>query len=127
MTSPWQYFTLDELSCRGENCCEHQMLMDPGFMQKIVRIRRLLGFPFAVTSAYRCPLHNSKVSHTGENGPHTTGHAIDIACWSDDAFLIVKAAMDAGVFTGIGVNQRGNQRFVHLDDIKRERRRMWSY
>lgn len=121
-SSPWQYFTNEELYCR---CCG-QMGMHNDFMSKIVILRRELGFAFPVTSGYRCPIHNSNVSSTGETGPHTTGRAIDIGVSYGNAVKLLKAAVHSDMFTGIGINQKGSGRFIHLDDIP-EREAIWTY
>jgi uncharacterized protein YcbK (DUF882 family) len=47
-------------------------------MDLLQEAREVLG-PLRITSAFRCSEHNSNVSKTGPNGPHTTGKAIDIA------------------------------------------------
>ena len=127
-SSGYQYFTVEELSCHGEDCCHGQASMDPEFMPKIVTLRRELGFPFIPSSAYRCPLHNSRVSKTGETGPHTTGRAIDILCCYDQAVQLLEAAILSGMFTGFGLNQKGDpeDRFIHLDDIPGPKR-IWTY
>lgn len=120
--SPWQYFTQEELACK---CCG-QSLMHPEFMPKIVILRRELGFPFPVTSAYRCAVHNQEVSKTGLNGPHTTGRAIDLGVSYQQAIELLKAAIFSDMFTGIGINQKGSHRFIHLDDIPGPDR-LWTY
>lgn len=121
----YRYFTRQELQCK---CCgaEH---MDAGFMRKLEVFREAAGFPFVVTSAYRCPAHNSRVSSTGANGPHTTGRAIDIAVRGDRAYYLITRAAEYG-FTGIGVSQKGASRFIHLDDLDAPdypRPGAWSY
>lgn len=93
------------------------MEMDPEFMRHIVALRRQLGFPLPVTSAYRCPEHNQRVSSTGPDGPHTTGRAIDIAVQGRDALRLLEAALTTHYFTGIGIHQRGDGRFIHLDAL----------
>ena len=121
--SPYQYFSLEELSCR--HCGE--MHMDSGFMAKLVAIRRELGFPLPVTSGYRCPAHNAAVSETGINGPHTTGHAVDIAISGERAYRLLRAALAHGM-TGIGIKQHGDGRFIHLDDLDGPTRPwIWGY
>tara|TARA_R110000824_G_scaffold75670_3_gene191883 strand:- start:495 stop:809 length:315 start_codon:yes stop_codon:yes gene_type:complete len=104
--------------------------MDSEFMRKLEQLRVIMDRSFIVTSAYRSPEHNDKVSSTGLTGPHTTGRAIDIsmASWYADAYILVAAAMKLG-FTGVGVKMNGEQsgRFIHLDDLKDNRPRIWSY
>jgi len=99
-------------------------------MRKVIEMRKFLGFPFFVSSGYRCPDYNDIVSTTGRNGPHTTGRAIDILCDYEQAFLILSNAKRFG-FTGVGVKQKGVNRFIHLDDltgsVNRPRPTVWSY
>ena len=127
--SPWQYFSVEELSCR---CGCGLMNMDNVFMTKVVALRRELGWPFIVSSASRCSAHNQKVSNTGPNGPHTTGHAIDIVCSHEKALGLVSSALQHGI-TGLGVSQKGDvvKRFIHLDDLlppkHSPRPNIWSY
>ena len=121
--SPYQYFDLHELSC---SCCGDMAMVDE-FMAKVVAMRRELGFPFVVTSAYRCPEHNNQVSTTGADGPHTTGRALDVAVSYEQAHRFLKSALEYGMM-GIGINQRGSSRFIHIDDLKTAGRpRVWSY
>jgi uncharacterized protein YcbK (DUF882 family) len=125
----WEYFSEDELKCK---CGCGKSDMDPEFMRKLIRLRRYLEFPFPVTSAYRCPEYNQRVSSTGPNGPHTTGRAIDIGVSGGRAYMLASAARSFG-FTGIGLKQHGRHegRFVHLDDlgksITRPRPWIWTY
>lgn len=120
------YFSDAELGC---SCCGKN-LVDQEFLSKLNALRAFLDFPFNVTSGYRCPDHNENVSSTGRNGPHTTGRAVDIFCSHKQAFDIVTNARNFG-FTGIGVKQRGEGRFIHLDTLSetpnRPRPHVWSY
>jgi len=125
--SAYQYFTIEELQCHGKDCCDGQYDMNHEFMVKLVSMRRELGFPLKLTSAYRCPLHNSRVSHTGETGPHTTGHSVDISIGGKKAFQVIACAIRHGM-TGIGVKQHGRDRFIHIDDLTGPTREwVWSY
>ena len=117
-----KFFTKKELSC---SCCGKNK-MDDKFMDIISDIRTELGFPFIVTSAYRCPEYNDKVSSTGRNGPHTTGKAIDILVDRNKAYQLLELAFLKGI-KGIGVSQKGNVRFIHLDECDRPFRTVWSY
>lgn len=99
-------------------------------MKRIELLRLAFGNPMIVSSAARCPKHNIDVSETGENGPHTTGRAIDFSVSGADARKLVHLAIEYG-FTGIGVNQKGDKRFVHVDDladgIGQPRPWIWTY
>lgn len=125
MNSPWQYFTMKELTCQ---CGCGRMEMDTTFMAIIVSIRRELGFPLWGTSGFRCQEHNNNISTTGFDGPHTTGKALDIIISYERAFLLMGSALRHGI-TGIGVKQKGPRltRFIHLDSLESPRPRIWSY
>lgn len=111
----WQYFADKELQCK---CGCGQANMQPNFMKKLIALREYLEFPFTITSAYRCPQYNDKVSSTGKQGPHTTGRAIDIAVFGEQAYQLLRYA-PCFQFTGMGVKQTGShtQRFIHIDDL----------
>ena len=120
------HFTDAELTCK----CGCGMLPKPDFMAKVEVLRVYLGFSLPVSSAARCPDYNDKVSSTGRTGPHTTGRAIDFAVSHGVAHRVLKAALDSG-FTGIGVQQKGGGRFIHVDDLPnadgQPRPTVWSY
>jgi len=120
-----QYFSKAELQCK---CGCEQAPMDPQFLMMLDELREKLNKPLRVSSGFRCPSHNSKVSGTGETGPHTTGKAIDLAVDRAFAYETLRASMAMG-FTGIGVKQKGGGRFLHLDTIITEglRPTIWSY
>ena len=65
-----------------------------------------------------------------EPGAHASGYACDIGVRGADALQIVGIALQLG-FTGIGVNQKGSGRFIHLDILnstpQRPRPTIWSY
>ena len=132
---PYRNFSRAELMCR---CGCQRMEMDHEFMLKIQRMRAVSEKPFTVTSAFRCPEHNNNVSSTGYDGPHTTGHAIDLQFFGNDAFALLELVFtdsDEWIreFTGIGVSQKGSHgaRFIHLDDLPnapgQPRPWIWSY
>jgi len=109
---------------------EHHM--DPDFMLIIELIREDYDKPMKVSSAYRTPDYNEKVSSTGLTGPHTTGQAIDIVVSGTDALHLIHVALDSGI-VGIGVSQKGphGKRFIHLDNLPdapgQPRPWLWSY
>lgn len=109
----WKYFdpkTDPKLTC---SCGCGRMEMNDKFMQDLDAIRAGAGFPFRITSGYRCPSYNSKVSTTGQRGPHTTGRAVDIAAsTSSQRLAIIEAAQRAG-FRRFGVAKT----FVHIDNL----------
>ena len=71
----YKYFTEKELECKH---CEEQGI-DPAFMQKVDKLRDKMGFPFPITSAYRCPEHPIEARKSSP-GAHASGQALDITC-----------------------------------------------
>lgn len=112
-----------ELTCK----CGCGMLPQLSAVQRLEKLRASCGFPFPLSSAARCSKHNTEVSTTGAAGPHTTGRAFDIAVSGQQAFILVKKALEFG-YTGVGISQKGFVRFVHIDDIASDKRpAIWSY
>jgi uncharacterized protein YcbK (DUF882 family) len=104
--------------------------MDAVFLEQLDELRHMYGKPLIITSGYRCPDHNAAVSATGRTGPHTTGRAADLRVDRRDALQLLKLALALN-FTGIGVNQKGNGRFLHVDNLPnahgQPRPTIWSY
>lgn len=121
IASEWPHFSMAELQCR---CCG-QMKMTPGFMTRLEQLRITHAKPMRITSAYRCPDYNAKISKTGAHGPHTTGMAIDVLVSGYEAWELVHAAVGHG-FAGFGIKQHGEhkKRFIHLDLLQP---RIWTY
>lgn len=123
-----EHFSDNELKCK---CGCGRAEMDQRFMRRLEELRVAFGRSMPVTSGFRCPGHNAKVSHTGDAGPHTTGKAVDIQISGDSAYYLLLLAFQMG-FTGLGISQRGAHagRFVHIDDLPVDqypRPRVWSY
>lgn len=115
-------FSKEEFDCKetGEN------EMQPEFMERLQRVRTRYGKPMRVNSGYRSPQHSIEVRKS-KPGTHTKGRAVDIGSNGQEAYQIAKIAFEEG-FTGIGIAQKGNLRFVHLDDLEDgPRPNMWSY
>jgi uncharacterized protein YcbK (DUF882 family) len=121
-----RYFKREEFTCK--HCGVEKM--DAAFLTLLDELRHRCGFPLPITSGYRCPTHNQKVSSTGPNGPHTTGKAADIGVSRHRAYDVLRHAIALG-FTGIGVQQKGEVRYLHLDTLTEPqaapRPTVWSY
>lgn len=115
-----KHFTREELQCK---CGCGKMETPTPFILRLEHLRVTVGFPLPISSGYRCPDHNDKVSSTGRDGPHTRA-AVDIAVQGQEAYLLLAAAIRQG-FVGVGVQQKGSGRFIHLDD--RTSPAIWSY
>ena len=120
-------FSSKELSC--SHCGENKF--DQKTLDALQELREAIGKPIKLSSAYRCPEHNDKVSGSGKSGPHTTGCAIDILCSGKAAHEILTFAMiRSSIWKGIGVSQKGEHksRFLHLDTLETDMRPwVWSY
>lgn len=112
-------FTKSEFDCKetGENEMEHS------FMVRLQKLREAYGKPMRITSGYRSINHTIE-ARKSTPGTHTQGIACDIAVDRADAVHLLHLALELR-FNGIGVQQKGNSRFIHLDT--RENPTIWSY
>jgi uncharacterized protein YcbK (DUF882 family) len=83
--------------------------------------------PLSITSGYRCPSHNASVSSTGEAGPHTTGHSLDISV-KDSQHRKQLIDWFATKVTGLGIAKS----FIHIDNLTSDngfdmRPNAWKY
>jgi len=115
-------FKAAEFNC--SHCGKNEM--KPDFMAKLQALRTTYGKPMRVTSGYRCPQHPIEAKKTAP-GAHASGCAVDIGVEGADAHRLLTLAMAAG-FTGVGVQQKGTGRFLHLDTLTAGTRpTVWSY
>src|SRR5690554_1140726 len=118
-------FSPDEFRCRHTGLED----MDPDFMARLQALRDEYGKPMVISSGYRHPSHPVEARKSAP-GAHSTGHACDVAVMGGNALELVALAIKHG-FTGIGVQQKGTGRFIHLDDLGhaagRPRPWIWSY
>jgi zinc D-Ala-D-Ala carboxypeptidase len=123
--SKYPNFTEEEFRCKQTG----RINMQESFMDRLQALRTAYGKPMIITSGFR------HISHSAERqkarpGAHVYGHAADIAVSHADAYELIAMAIKHG-FTGIGVQQKGNGRFIHLDDmpadVARPRPTVWSY
>lgn len=108
-----KYFTSEEMACK---CGCGQEKMNPEFMARLTDLREFFGKPMAVTSGYRCPEHPIE-ARKSKLGAHTYGQAVDIAVQGTAGYEFVKAVMEHGEIKRVGVQQKGKNRFVHLDSM----------
>lgn len=118
-----RHFTEEETGCHCGKCDGLQGMPDE-LLRRADILRDLCGFPLTMTSGYRCPLH-----HQNPTGPHGIG-AFDVSVSHEQAYIVLDWAFRMK-FRGIGINQKGNKRFIHLDDCDnapdRPRPHVWSY
>tara|TARA_R100001509_G_scaffold157290_1_gene121271 strand:+ start:166 stop:543 length:378 start_codon:yes stop_codon:yes gene_type:complete len=116
----------------SEFVCSHtgNVAMQQPFLDQLNVLRETFGKPLRITSGYRDSTHPIEAKKKNGGGAHTTGKAVDIAVAREDAYKLLIIALNMG-FTGIGVAQKGNSRFLHLDTLTdssdRPRPTIWSY
>jgi zinc D-Ala-D-Ala carboxypeptidase len=116
----FKHFSPSEFACK---CGCGRADMRPGFMGRLQALRLAYGKPMIVTSGFRCPNHPVEKAKAAP-GAHAQGIAADIGVSGADALLLLRLALEAN-FQGIGVQQKGSGRFIHLDT--REQPAIWSY
>jgi uncharacterized protein YcbK (DUF882 family) len=124
--STYPNFTENEFRCKGKDCCGGRADMDPGFMERLQKIRSLHRVPIIITSGFRCAAYDKSIRGAGV---HPTGHAADIAVYGSLAHKLVRLALNLGM-TGKGEKQHGPhaERFIHLDDLQHGLRPwVWTY
>lgn len=115
------YFSPDELACShcgGEG-------FKKSALDSFNSMREECGFPWIVTSAYRCMNH--PIEKAKENpGSHSRGTALDVKFRNDEQLLtILRVALNHGV-QRVGVNDHA--KFVHLDfDVVNSPWAYWQY
>ena len=122
--SAYPNFSEAEFRCRHTGKCE----MHPEFMARLQRLRLAYGKPMKITSGYRDRSHPVEARKVA-TGAHAMGRAADVAVTGADALRLLVLATELG-FTGLGVQQKGEGRFIHLDDVPGNvlpRPTIWSY
>ncbi len=102
----WLNFTPDELCCKETG----ELDMQPDFMDRLQRLRTVLGGPITLTSAYRSPRHSIERAKA-QPGTHAMGRAVDILADGRLQYRIIALAPGLG-FLGMGIAKT----FIHLDD-----------
>jgi zinc D-Ala-D-Ala carboxypeptidase len=119
------FFKESEFACSHTGKCE----MSENFMGRLYKLRVMVNMPMVITSGFRDVTHPIEAKKATP-GAHTTGHAADISVQGSQALTLIKIALELG-FTGIGVQQKGTGRFIHLDDCNAApsmpRPHIWSY
>jgi zinc D-Ala-D-Ala carboxypeptidase len=118
-------FSKKEFDCKHTGANQ----MQPEFMARLQRLRIAYGKPMAISSGYRSPQHPVELRKSSP-GAHSAGRACDVVASGRDAFRLIQLAIEHG-FTGVGVQQKGASRFIHLDDLEHSaqfsRPTVWSY
>ena len=124
----WQLyknFKPEEFAC--QHCGEEGI--QESLVSVLQEIRQEAAFPFIITSGFRCAEHPIE-KKKDKLGVHTTGLAVDISCSGGQAHTILRLAMERNL-SGIGINQKGDDRFIHIDISEAQENRprpwIWSY
>ena len=122
----WPNFSFTEMACQETGECG----MSDTTMDRLQLLRSLYGSPLVITSGYRSPRHTIEAAKETP-GTHSLGRAVDIACNGAEALDLIGEALEVE-FTGFGVQQKGENRFLHLDDLRdgehtAPRPTIWSY
>ena len=126
--SAYPNFSKKEFACKHTGACE----MTPIFMRALQVLRTSYGTPFIITSGYRHATHPIE-ARKDKPGAHAHGVAADIALAGSDAYGLLNIVFGMGCWTGIGVQQKGKGRFIHLDMATSDmlggapRPHIWSY
>lgn len=71
-------FKAKEFDCKCSGLCNlTEIHVD--LIAKLQHVRDAFGEPIHITSAYRCPTHNTQVGGVSDS-THTTGSAVDLTC-----------------------------------------------
>lgn len=117
----WKNFTRDEFAC--SHCGKNEI--QDSTIDYAQEIRDEVGFALPVTSGYRCPDHPIEKSKM-QPGTHARGVAVDFGVSGGKARQVAKVALSKSR-GGVGVNQKGSGRFVHVDVDTERTGLFWSY
>lgn len=106
-------FNSSEFDCKGGGCCS-ETIINPQLVKYLQQIREHFKAPITITSAYRCPTHNSRVG--GAPGSrHSKGDAADIVVKGVSPREVAKYAESIGI-KGIGLYETSaDGHFTHID------------
>lgn len=122
----WRNFSRSEFQC---HCCGENEITDE-FIDVMQQLRTEINIPLHISSGYRCSNH-AKEKGKPHKGAHGLGIAADITISRQAAHKLLEAAYKHPKVTGIGINQTGGKRFIHIDIASNEAYRprpiTWTY
>ena len=89
----WPSFSPAEIACRGTG----RLLVNDEALDRLQALRRVLGRPMIVNSAYRSPEHNARVGGATKS-QHLSGAAFDISMANHDPESFIAAAREAAEY-----------------------------
>jgi len=113
-------FDRSEFACK---CGCGYDAINPGFVERLQKLRDMVGKALYINSGCRCPAHNAACGGVPHSS-HMRGLAADISTRDGELrFKLIAAAFSTG-FDRIGVGKD----FVHLDiDTDLPHPRLWPY
>ena len=126
--SKYPNFSPDEFKCQ---CGCNGLVISERLIDVLQSIRDEYGRSMSIPSGYRCsahPVESRKIERGGKPGTHYSGMACDVGVSGKDAYDLLKLMCADDRVKGIGVNQKGASRFLHMD-VKEDGNRpnIWSY
>ena len=111
-----RYFKLDELRCKGRNCCGQSLKVNVRLLELLDAIRERFDAPLFVNSGYRCPRRNQQVGGSRDS-QHMRGNAADIRPGVNSLRRFPELVGICGELNppGMGVYSNGARSFVHVD------------
>lgn len=108
-----EFFKPSDFACRCDRSDCDAVPISQELVENLIKLRKVVGAPFIVTSGSRCRYWNQKVNGSDDSF-HLLGLAVDFRV-SGGAFvyIIAKLAPSFGFF-GIGISKG----FIHLDRRK---------
>ena len=105
-------FKDSEFACKCGLCGKGFAEMRMTTLTKLYAMRGESTFPYHILSAFRCPIHNSKVGGK-PNSSHLRGYALDIEYHTmEQGYELLRLAIKHG-FWRIGINYE--HKFIHVD------------
>lgn len=119
----WNNFTREEFACKCG--CETNEIKDEtiDFAQEL---RDSCGFALSVSSGYRC-LNHPVEAKKSKPGTHPKGLAVDFAVSHAKARTLISKAVANPKLKGLGINQKGAGRFIHVDIGPGRENLVWTY
>jgi zinc D-Ala-D-Ala carboxypeptidase len=103
----WPNFSPQEMASKREG----ELMIDEAAMDKLQKLRNILGKPLLITSAYRSEAHNRAVGGAARS-QHRLAKAFDVRMDNQDPWHFEEVARSVG-FTGFGHYPKSG--FMHID------------
>ena len=107
-------------------------LINPFLIEKLQKVRNIIGKPIIITSGVRCEFYNASLKNSSMNSSHIPdsyglGQAVDISCTTSKyRYELIQVAQK--FFNRIGISGGSYGGFVHLDvDRSKVQEVMWLY